>query len=98
MPCLLGLCQRRNTTYVCCLDSIPNWNQPSSPPHRHAGSHATALLSFSSHSGYLPDPVRSVFPTMQAIFNAPEIVILVFQSCDGVRDGLSLASTCTFLA
>ncbi len=35
---------------------------------------------------------------MQAIFNAPEIVILVFQSCDGVGDGLSLASTCTFLA
>jgi len=35
---------------------------------------------------------------MQAIFNAPEIVILVFQSCDDVHDDLALASTCKYLA
>ncbi len=36
--------------------------------------------------------------TMKPLFNAPELVILVFQSCGKVEDGLSLASTCKFLA
>ena len=36
--------------------------------------------------------------TMKAIFNTTEIIILVFQSCNTVEDGLSLASTCRFLA
>ena len=35
---------------------------------------------------------------MERLFNAPEIVILVFQSCDKVGDGLSLASACRSLA
>ncbi|KAK3296409.1 uncharacterized protein B0H64DRAFT_360747 [Chaetomium fimeti] len=35
---------------------------------------------------------------MKPIFHAPEIIILVFQSSSAVGDGLSLASTCKFLA
>ncbi len=35
---------------------------------------------------------------MERLLNAPEIVLLVFQTCDQVRDGLSLASTCQALA
>ncbi len=35
---------------------------------------------------------------MQAVFNTPELIILIFQSCNGVSDALSLASTCTLLA
>ena len=35
---------------------------------------------------------------MERIFNAPEILVFVFQSCDKVEDGLSLASTCKHLA
>lgn len=35
---------------------------------------------------------------MERLFSAPEIAILVFQSCDRVEDGLSLASTCQALA
>ena len=35
---------------------------------------------------------------MDAVFGAPELLILIFQSCDGVDDALSLASTCQLLA
>lgn len=35
---------------------------------------------------------------MEAIFSAPEILILVFQSCGSAADALALASTCQFLA
>jgi hypothetical protein len=35
---------------------------------------------------------------MERIFSAPEIIILIFQSCGKVEDGLSLASTCQSLA
>lgn len=35
---------------------------------------------------------------MKPIFDAPELIILVFQSCDKISDGVSLASTCKFLA
>ena len=52
-----------------------------------------------SHSP--PDNFSSdgcAIPTMERIFDAPEIVLLVFQACDTVEDCLSLASTCKFLA
>lgn len=35
---------------------------------------------------------------MKAIFGIPEIVIMVFQSCDSLQDVMALASTCRVVA
>ncbi|KAK1828767.1 hypothetical protein QBC39DRAFT_358272 [Podospora conica] len=36
--------------------------------------------------------------TMNAVLRIPEIVMLVFQQCDGFQDAIALASTCEFMA
>jgi hypothetical protein len=77
---------------------------PTDPiPSHKLSRYDTARLTFPSRPSLVTNPnllfaINKPGTTMNAIFCIPEIVILVFQGCDGLQDVMALASTCKYIA